>query len=79
MSEKREKDVVNEYVASMIIGLVLLYALWGVVVALTADLPQIYKNWIAIGAVAIPVGNVIRNKIADARMMRTFREAGIDV
>ena len=45
-------DKVSEYLISLIVGVILIYVLWEVVIALTADIPQLYKYGIAIAIAA---------------------------
>lgn len=45
-------DKVSEYFISLIVGVILLYVLWEVVKAVTADIPQLYKYGIAIAIAA---------------------------
>ena len=45
-------DNVSEYFISLIVGVILLYVLWEVVMTLAADIPQLYRYGIAIAIAA---------------------------
>ncbi len=73
--EQLDKDRVKGYLVSLILGLITLFVFWGIIVNQVADFPQIYKDWIAIGATVVLLGGIVRKKMADAKMKRTIREA----
>lgn len=45
-------DKVSEYFISLIVGVILLYVLWQVVIVVAADIPELYKYGIAIAIAA---------------------------
>lgn len=45
-------DKVPEYFMSLIVGVILLYVLWQVVMTLAADIPQLYRYLIGIAIAA---------------------------
>ncbi len=45
-------DNISEYFMSLIVGVILLYVLWEVVLALTADIPQLNRYLIGIAIAA---------------------------
>lgn len=51
-------EKVYEYFTSLIVGVILLYVLWQVVITLAADIPEFYKYGIAI-AIAAAIALVV--------------------